>query len=194
MKTTPTAGEKRRRAVFLDRDGTLHVEKGYLCRIEDVEFYPGVFRAIRQLRNAGFLVVVVTNQSGVARGYFTITEVNLLHRHIQAFMKRQGAGIDAFYVCPHHPDGVPPFRETCMCRKGNAGLLLQAAADFDIDLSASFMIGDKVSDMEAAKNAGCRSLLVLTGHGRQTLQRISAERLPAFSDLPGAVEYILSLS
>ncbi|NLC70888.1 MAG: HAD family hydrolase [Desulfuromonadaceae bacterium] len=183
-----------RRAVFIDRDGTLHVEKGYLCHAEDLEFFPGVPQAIGQLRQAGFLVIVITNQSGVARGYFTLFEVNLVHRHIQALLKREGTTIDAFYVCPHHPEGIPPFRTTCLCRKGHPGMLLQAAADFGIDLPNSFMIGDKTSDIEAGRNAGCRPLLVLTGYGEETARKILPENVLTFADLPGAVEYILSLS
>lgn len=180
-----------RPAVFLDRDGTLNVEKEYLWRIEEFEFVPGVPEAVRRLNRAGFLVVVITNQSGVARGYFQMEDVHRLHRHIQNQLKEHAAHIDAFYICPHHPEyGDPPT--VCLCRKPSPGLLLDAACDLGIDLGASYMIGDKVADIEAGRQAGCRPLLVQTGYGRITLEAVSALAAGAFSDLPEAVEWILA--
>ena len=120
--STPSAG---RRAVFLDRDGTINEEKDYLWRIEDFVFIPGAPEAIRRLREAGYLVIVVTNQSGVARGYFGMAEVEALHRHLQRELARFGTAVDAFYVCPHHPtEGQGEYRRDCDCRKGRPGLLL----------------------------------------------------------------------
>ncbi|MBN1140562.1 MAG: D-glycero-beta-D-manno-heptose 1,7-bisphosphate 7-phosphatase [Deltaproteobacteria bacterium] len=182
----------RKRAVFLDRDGTLNVEKNYLYRPEDFEFLPGVPEAIRRLREHGFLVVVVTNQSGVARGYFTLAEVDLLHRHVEKLLAFYGTAIDGFYVCPHHPDGISPYRVKCGCRKGEAGMLLKAAADFGIDLKRSFMVGDKAADLEAGEKAGCRPLLVLTGYGEQTAKQLPPGRVPVFRDLAAAVDFLLA--
>jgi D-glycero-D-manno-heptose 1,7-bisphosphate phosphatase len=183
----------RRRAVFVDRDGTLNLEREYLCDPAEFRFFPGVPQAIRRLREAGFLVIVVTNQSGVARGYFTLAEVDSLHAHIQSLLAAQGTTLDAFYVCPHHPQGVPPFRKTCSCRKGEPGMLLQAARDFHIDLARSFMIGDKASDLEAGEKAGCSSLLVLTGYGKETAQSLAPLKVvPMFADLPRAADHILA--
>jgi D-glycero-D-manno-heptose 1,7-bisphosphate phosphatase len=180
-----------RRAVFLDRDGTINVEKDYLHRVEDFEFIPGAPEAIRRLKDAGFLVVVVSNQSGVARGFFSLDEVEKLHSHLQTELARFGTSVDGFYVCPHHPtEGVGPYRQNCDCRKGNPGMLLQAAADFDVDLKASFMVGDKAADIEAGERAGCRSLLVLTGYGEGEAEKVPSA--PRCRDLCEAADLILA--
>jgi D-glycero-D-manno-heptose 1,7-bisphosphate phosphatase len=180
--------EPKKRAVFLDRDGTINVEKEYLFRVADFQFIEGAPAAIRRLRDAGFLVIVVTNQSGVARGYFSLEDVEKLHRHLQRELARFGTGIDGFYLCPHHPG----FGEECDCRKGSPGMLLQAAEEFGIDLGNSFMIGDKAADIEAGQRAGCNSLLVLTGHGANEAATLPG--IPRFSDLARAADFILSQS
>ena len=180
-------------AVFLDRDGTINVEKDYLYRVEDFEFIPGAAEAIRRLNQAGLLTIVVSNQSGVARGYFTLAQVEELHRHIQLELKKHGAWIDAFYICPHHPtEGAGDFTRECSCRKGEPGMLLQAADDLDINLSASYMVGDKIADIEAGHNAGCRSLLVRTGYGEQNLHKLQAGSVKAFPSLTEAADFILA--
>lgn len=180
-----------RPAVFLDRDGTINVEKNYLHRIEDFEFIPGAPEAIRQLNQAGYLVLVVTNQSGVARGYFSLAEVDALHRHMVQRLAESGARIDGFYVCPHHPTaGQGIWRRDCSCRKGQPGLLLQAAAEHGIDLARSYMVGDKTADVEAGQRAGCSPLLVLTGYGQKTALNLAAKNLKKFADLQAAAEYI----
>lgn len=181
----------KRRAVFLDRDGTINIEKDYLYRIEDFEFIPGAPEAIKKLKDAGFLVIVVTNQSGVARGYYTLEDVECLHAHIREELARIGASIDAFYVCPHHPkEGFGAYKADCDCRKGKPGMLLQAARDFDIDLKRSYMVGDKVADVEAGKNAGCRSVMVLTGYGEDAAKQMTRDSIPLFGDIGRAVAYI----
>jgi D-glycero-D-manno-heptose 1,7-bisphosphate phosphatase len=183
---------EKRRAVFLDRDGTINVEKEYLSRPEDFEFLPGVPEALKRLKDAGFFLIVVTNQSGVARGYFTLAEVEALHRCIQKRLRAFGTEIDGFFVCPHHPDlGVGEYRKRCACRKGEPGLLLQAAVDFGIDLSRSYMIGDKPADMEAGTRAGCRPILVLTGYGIETARKLKSAGIPAFDSLDKAADFIL---
>jgi D-glycero-D-manno-heptose 1,7-bisphosphate phosphatase len=154
-----------KRAVFLDRDGTINEEKEYLYRVEEFEFVPGAPEAIRLLNEAGFLVVVVTNQSGVARGYYTEDDVETLHRHIASELKRCHARVDAWLYCPHHPDGKGSYALPCRCRKPLPGMLREAAQRFDIDLEASVMIGDKRADIEAALAAGCRPVLVRSGYG-----------------------------
>jgi D-glycero-D-manno-heptose 1,7-bisphosphate phosphatase len=181
-----------KRAVFLDRDGTINEEKEYLHRVEDFAFIPGAPQAIRRLREAGFLVIVVTNQSGVARGYFSVDAVHRLHRHLQEELAKSGAAVDGFYLCPHHPrEGVGEFRIDCSCRKGNPGMLLQAAADHAVDLAASFMVGDKAADIEAGLRAGCRPLLVLTGYGESEAAGVSPS-VPRFGNLSAAVDFILA--
>lgn len=186
-----------KRAVFLDRDGTINVEKDYLHRIADFEFIPGVPAAIRRLKAAGFLVIVVTNQSGVARGYYDEAAVAALHGHIQQQLADFGTAIDAFYHCPHHPiEGVGGYRVDCDCRKGSPGMLLQAAGEYGIDLDRSFMVGDKLADIEAGHAAGCHSILVRTGYGvadeTKALARFPQTRI--CKDLAEAVEYIVMLA
>jgi D-glycero-D-manno-heptose 1,7-bisphosphate phosphatase len=154
-----------KRAVFIDRDGTINEEKEYLYRTDEFAFIPGAPQAIRLLNEAGFLVIVVSNQSGVARGYYTEEDVHLLHRHISAQLESFGARVDAWLYCPHHPAGRGSYALPCRCRKPLPGMLLEAAGRFDIDLESSIMIGDKLVDVEAGSAAGCRTILVRTGYG-----------------------------
>jgi D-glycero-D-manno-heptose 1,7-bisphosphate phosphatase len=180
--------------VFLDRDGTINVEKDYLHCIADFAFIPGAPEAIRGLKAAGFLVVVVTNQSGVARGFFDEAAVHALHEHIQQLLADYGTAIDAFYHCPHHPhEGVGEYRVDCDCRKGSPGMLLQAAREYAIDLGRSFMVGDKLADIEAGYAAGCRSVLVRTGYGANEEYRVTAQfpGTTVCGDLAAAADWIL---
>jgi D-glycero-D-manno-heptose 1,7-bisphosphate phosphatase len=179
-----------KRAVFIDRDGTINEEKEYLFRTEDLAFIPGAPRAIRLLNEAGFLVIVVTNQSGVARGYYTEEDVHLLHRHIAAELDQQGARVDAWYYCPHHPSGRGSYSLPCRCRKPLPGMLLEAAGRFDIDLESSVMIGDKLVDVEAGAAAGCRSVLVRTGYGSDEEQRCRSG-IEVYDDLLQAAESLV---
>ena len=154
-----------RRAAFLDRDGTINLEKEYLYRIDEFEFVPRAPEGIRLLNEAGYFVAVVTNQSGVARGYYTEKDVENLHRFISGELAKTGAFVDAWMYCPHYPSGKGKYAIECSCRKPLPGMLLEAARKFDIDLAASVMIGDKLTDMEAARAAGCRAALVRSGYG-----------------------------
>ena len=131
-------------------------------------------------------MVVVTNQSGVARGYFTLDDVEKLHQHIQRLLAEYGTAIDTFYICPHAPDAG------CLCRKGAPGLLVKAARDLNLDLERSFMVGDKLSDVEAGRRSGCRPLLVRTGYGARSAEELAPEdTVPVFADLPEAAAFIL---
>jgi D-glycero-D-manno-heptose 1,7-bisphosphate phosphatase len=182
---------KKYRAVFLDRDGTINIEKGYLYRIEDFCFVPGAPQAIKLLKDAGFLVIVVTNQSGIARGYYSDRDVALLHNHINDELARFGTTIDGFFVCPHHPQGiVERYAEACDCRKPLPGLLLAAAEKYAIDLGNSYLVGDKATDVEAGLQAGCRSLLVRTGYGAAESAQVPAG-VSCYADLLAAVEAII---
>jgi D-glycero-D-manno-heptose 1,7-bisphosphate phosphatase len=174
-----------KRAVFIDRDGTINVEKDYLFRTEDFEFIPGAAEAIRMFNEAGWLVVVVSNQSGVARGYYTEEDVHLLHSHISAQLRQSGARVDAWFYCPHHPSGRGSYALPCRCRKPLPGMLLEAADRFGIDLDASLMIGDKLVDIEAGRSAGCRSVLVRTGYGSDE-ERTCPGGTEVFDDLLAA--------
>lgn len=182
----------KKRAVFLDRDGTINVEVQYLCRVEDFQFIPGVPWALRRLKEAGFLLVVVTNQSGIGRGYYDETALHAIHDHMHADLAQYGIDIDACYFCPHHPEhATGDYRQECACRKPLPGMLQQAAQDLDIDLSRSYMIGDKLADVEAGLRAGCTSILVLTGYGSGELSRLP-EGVQAFGDLSEAVDAVLA--
>jgi D-glycero-D-manno-heptose 1,7-bisphosphate phosphatase len=144
-----------RRAAFLDRDGVLNVDHGYVFRPQDFEWLPGAVDALRLLQQAGYALVVVTNQSGVARGFYTLTDVEKLHAHLRAELLAQGVRLAAIYACPHHPDGVvPAYRVQCNCRKPMPGMIEQAAREHGLDLAASCLFGDKLSDVEAGRRAG----------------------------------------
>jgi D-glycero-D-manno-heptose 1,7-bisphosphate phosphatase len=143
------------------------------------------------LNQAGWLVVVVTNQSGVARGYYTEEDVLLLHRHVAGLLENEGARVDAWLYCPHHPSGRGSYALPCRCRKPLPGMLLEAAGRFDIDLEASFMIGDKLADVQAGRSAGCRSVLVRSGYGAAEEKQIP-EGVPVYDDLAAAVKDLLA--
>lgn len=182
-----------RPAVFLDRDGTLIEEADYLASPNQVRLLPGAAAAVRRVREVGVPVVVVTNQSGVARGYFPEERIADVHARLAELLAAEGAGVDAFYHCPHHPtEGVGAYRVACDCRKPRPGMLLAAARDLGLDLAASWMIGDKLDDLRAGAAAGCRTVLVRTGYGATA----AAGPLPAdelnlagvVADLPAAVD------
>lgn len=181
-----------RRAVFLDRDGTINEEREYLHRVEDFAFIPGAPEAIRALRRAGFLVIVVTNQSGIGRGYYDEAALARLHAHMDAELALVGAAVDAYYFCPHHPrHGIGDYRRECDCRKPLPGMLLVAAREWHVDLDASYLVGDKLVDVEAALAAGCRPILVKTGYGADHADRVPPG-VPVCEDLPAAARRILS--
>jgi len=179
-----------RKTVFLDRDGTINVEKDYLYQIKDFEFIDGVVDAIRGLNEVGYFVVVVSNQSGVARGYYTEEDVELLHRHIAGLLEKNGARVDAWLFCPHHPEGRGRYSLQCDCRKPLPGMLIEAARRYDIDLGASIMIGDKLADIDAGISAGCRTILVRTGYGAEH-ERLVSSSTDVYDDLPAAVKSLL---
>jgi D-glycero-D-manno-heptose 1,7-bisphosphate phosphatase len=181
-------------AVFLDRDGTLIEDAGYLRAVRDVRFFPWTVDAIRALNQAGLPVVVITNQSGVARGFLTEAVIADVHRHMSAVLDAGGARIDAYYYCPHHPDGsVAAYARRCDCRKPASGLIDRAAADLGLDPLRSFVVGDKWLDVGAARAAGARGILVRTGYGateeEQPLPYLSADAV--VDNLVEAVSWIL---
>jgi D-glycero-D-manno-heptose 1,7-bisphosphate phosphatase len=155
------------RAVFIDRDGTISEEVGYINHLSRFRLFPYSAAALKQLHENGYLAIVITNQAGVARGYFSEEMVQAIHKQMTQDLETSGARLDAIYYCAHHPSvGGPPYQLDCDCRKPKPGLLLRAARDYDIDLANSWMVGDRYSDIELAANAGVKSALVLSGYGR----------------------------
>ena len=169
----------QQKAIFLDRDGTINKYVGFLRNIDDFELIDGVSEAIKQINQSGFLAIVVTNQPVIARGEVSWDELHEIHKKMETLLGKDGAYIDGLYICPHHPDKGfegerPEYKFDCDCRKPKPGMLLQAAKDFNIDLSQSYMIGDSERDVEAGKNAGCKeSVLIETNKEGALLQTIT---------------------
>jgi len=167
----------KNRAVFIDRDGCLIHELGYISRIRDIRFFKRSFDALRLLKSSGYKVIVVTNQSGVARGYFPESFVKEAHDYITKKLAVKGLKIDAFYYCPHHKKAsVEKYRKDCECRKPKQGMIKKAVKKFGLDLSRSFTIGDKLSDVKLGHNGGMKGILVLTGFGRWQRTLIRKEK------------------
>ncbi len=166
--------KKRQAAVFLDRDGTINEEVGYLDRIEKLRLIPGAAGAIRRINESGMRAVVVTNQSGIARGFFDEALVAAVHERLLKMLRAEGAYLDGFYVCPHHPtEGMGKHLRTCDCRKPASGLLLRAAEELRLDPACSYMVGDTLKDIEAGTRAGAKSILVRTGYGMEAIAKLS---------------------
>ena len=178
-----------RPAVFLDRDGTMNVEVDHLCRAEDVALIPGTGEAVARLNAAGLPVVVVTNQSGIGRGKFGWEDYHRVMDRLAELLSAHGARIDAAYMAPQHPEGRGEYcHPDHPDRKPNPGMLHRAAADLGLDLPSSWMVGDKDIDLEAGRNAGCRTALVRTGYGAES-DGFQADFVGA--DLAAAVDHIL---
>lgn len=187
----------RRRAIFMDRDGTICDEVGYINHLSRSRLLPNSLEAIRLVNKAGYLAIVATNQSGVARGLFDETLVGQVHRQLAGWVEAAGGHLDALYYCPHHPrEGQPPYRADCDCRKPRPGMLVRAAAEHDIDLAASWMIGDSLVDLEAGVAAGAGVVHVLTGYGRglqeNQPQRFRVKPHHTAADLLDAVRWIVA--
>jgi D-glycero-D-manno-heptose 1,7-bisphosphate phosphatase len=181
------------KAIFIDKDGTLIKDVPYNVKPELV-FYAGfAIDALRLLQEEGYLLIIISNQSGIAKGYFTELELAILINKIRTDMALHGVDITGFYYCPHHPDTLlPEFDKKCTCRKPAAGMILQAAKDFNVDLSRSWMIGDILDDMEAGKRAGCKTILLNVGN--ETEWEINNYRVPNFyaDNLIAAAQIILN--
>lgn len=181
-----------RPALFLDRDGTINREVDYLARVDDLELIPGAAEAIARANAAGWLVVVYTNQSGIARGMLSEADLTAIHLALDDRLAAVGATIDRYEFCPHHPEvGAAPYRADCDCRKPKPGMLLAAAAAMDIDLGRSAAVGDSIRDLDAARTAGVPTrFLVETGKGAGQKDRLAADD-HLVSDLAAAVERLL---
>lgn len=182
---------KKNTAVFLDRDGTINEEVEYLSSLEELNIYPNSFEAIRLINENGMLALVITNQSGVARGFFDENFVRTVHLRIYEVLQGKGAYIDRFYYCPHHPtEGKGHYLKSCDCRKPEPGMLIRASEELDIDLARSYMIGDAAKDIELAERVGAKGILVKTGYGKNVT---ASDIKPAHiaEDILDAVKWIM---
>jgi len=171
--------EKRQAAVFLDRDGTINEEVGYLDHPEKLKLIPGAAEAIRLINASGMKAVVVTNQSGVARGIFDEAVVGAVHARLRELLMAEGGCLDGIYFCPHHPtEGRGRYLRSCGCRKPAPGLLLKAAAELNLDPAGSYMVGDTLNDIEAGKRVGARGVLVRTGYGAESAAALETREEP----------------
>lgn len=195
-KMFPGKGRQENIAVFLDRDGTICEEVGYLSSPGQIRLIPGAGEAIRLLNENGIKTVVVTNQSGIARGFFSEERLGEIHRELCRQIRAEGAFLDAIYFCPHHPtEGKGPYLRPCDCRKPASGLILRAAAELDLDLRRSYCVGDRRADLECGMRVGARGVLVLTGYGKEESSFVGDDpgRRPSSvaADLREAVQWIL---
>lgn len=181
------------KAVFFDRDGTINIDPGYIGNPNLVELYPGTASAIAELKKAGFRIVVISNQSGIARGYFTSNEVEAVNQKINSLLKDQGTEIDAFYYCPSHPDFNTA--EECKCRKPSPYLVFKAAEEMKLDLGSSYFAGDSLSDIECGINAGIKTILVKNGRTEEQISSLLVEgKIPNFiaCDLQETSKFIIN--
>jgi D-glycero-D-manno-heptose 1,7-bisphosphate phosphatase len=177
----------QRRFIVLDRDGTVIVERHYLSAPEDVELIPQAASALRELRDAGLGLVLVTNQSAIGRGFFDPSRLEAIHEQLRQLLRKEGVELDGIYVCPHRPE------DDCSCRKPKTGLLDLASRELKFDLPSSFVVGDKPCDIELGRRAGATTFLVLTGYGAQAFREKSAAADYTVGDLGEAAKIILSL-
>ena len=183
-------------AVFIDRDGTINEQMGYINHVSRFILLPGAAEAVRLLNGHGYLAIVVSNQSGVGRGYFPIELVHDVHEYMKSLLEKEGAAVDGIYFCPHHPEAlVPEYRIDCNCRKPKTGLIEKACEDFDIDMKNSYVIGDRCSDIELADRSDLKGLMVKTGYGlgdiEYVLPNTSFEPVYIAKDLLYAVRWII---
>ena len=178
-----------KKAIFLDRDGTINVEKDYIYKSEDLVFEEGTIEALKTFKNLGYILIVVSNQSGIARGYFTEKDLNIFNNNMNEILKKNGVEITEFYCCPHHPDGIGEYKKVCECRKPNNKMIEDAIKKYNIDREKSYMIGDKTSDIGAGLKSNLKTILVKTGYGLKDMEKIDknetliCENLKDFSEI-----------
>lgn len=183
------------KAVFLDRDGTINVEKRYLHKIEDFEFLPGVIEALKLLQSAGYILIIVTNQSGIGRGYYTEADFNLLNDWMLNTLKQEQINVSKVYYCPHLPNAkIERYRVNCTCRKPSLGMYDQAIEDFNIDVSKSWAIGDKIRDCAICEKYGCRGYLISNNEKADVINKVKNHEIKNVSyaiDLLECAKYII---
>ena len=178
-----------KKVIFLDRDGTINVEKDYIYKSEDLVFEEGSIEALKTFKNLGYILIVVSNQSGIARGYFTEADLNIFNNNMNEILKKNGVEITEFYCCPHHPDGIGKYKKVCECRKPNNKMIEDAIEKYNIDRAKSYMIGDKISDIGAGLKSNLKTVLVKTGYGLKDMEKIDknetliCENLKDFSEI-----------
>ena len=178
-----------KKAIFLDRDGTINVEKDYIYKSEDLVFEEGTIEALKTFKNLGYILIVISNQSGIARGYFTEEDLNIFNNNMNEILKRNGIEIIEFYCCPHHPDGIGEYKKVCECRKPNNKMIEDAIKKYNIAREKSYMIGDKTSDIGAGLKSNLKTVLVKTGYGLKDMEKIDknetlvCENLKDFSEI-----------
>ncbi|WP_335938271.1 D-glycero-beta-D-manno-heptose 1,7-bisphosphate 7-phosphatase [Fusobacterium polymorphum] len=178
-----------KKAIFLDRDGTINVEKDYIYKSEDLVFEEGSIEALKTFKNLGYILIVISNQSGIARGYFTEEDLNIFNNNMNEILKRNGIEITEFYCCPHHPDGIGEYKKVCECRKPNNKMIEDAIKKYNIAREKSYMIGDKTSDIGAGLKSNLKTVLVKTGYGLKDMEKIDknetlvCENLKDFSEI-----------
>ena len=178
-----------KKVIFLDRDGTINVEKDYIYKSEDLVFEEGTIEALKTFKNLGYILIVVSNQSGIARGYFTEEDLNIFNNNMNEILKKNGVEITEFYCCPHHPDGIGKYKKNCECRKPNNKMIEDAIKKYNIDREKSYMIGDKTSDIGAGLKSNLKTVLVKTGYGLKDMEKIDknetlvCENLKDFSEI-----------
>ncbi len=180
--------------IFLDRDGTINEELEFISSPDDVVLIPRSAEAIREANQLGLKVFVITNQSGIARGFIKEEELVKVHNKLVELLNNAGAHLDAIYFCPHHPEfGEPPYKIECDCRKPNSGMLRQAEKEFNIDLKKSFVVGDRIIDVQTAHAVGATGILVLTGYGKNQIEEIQKNNIKIdyiAEDLYDAMQFI----
>lgn len=177
------------KAIFLDRDGVINKDYGYVGKISDFEFLPKVVTSLAKLKAQGWLLVLVTNQSGIARGMYTEADFWTLTEYMQGELAKEQAEFDKVYFCPHHPDAkVEAYRKECDCRKPKPGMFLQAARDLDLDLASSIMVGDHASDLVAASAAGIKKLVLVGEH--LSTELLKCPQAESYTDLASFVEQV----
>ncbi len=171
------AVEREKIGIFLDRDGTISEEIDYIDNVEKFSLYSFSPKAIKKLNDLGIKVIIVTNQAGIAKGLYTEKTLHSIHKKMIEQLEKEGAHIDDIYYCPHHSDGkIDAYSIDCECRKPKSGMILQASKKFNFNLKHSFAVGDKIRDIKAGSRLGTRSILVLTGHGKDSLKKINKNK------------------
>ncbi|EAA24272.1 Histidinol-phosphatase; UDP-N-acetylmuramoylalanyl-D-glutamyl-meso-lanthionine--D-alanyl-D-alanine ligase [Fusobacterium vincentii ATCC 49256] len=174
---------KMKKAIFLDRDGTINVEKDYIYKSEDLVFEEGSIEALKTFKNLGYILIVVSNQSGIARGYFTEEDLNIFNNNMNEILKKNGVEITEFYCCPHHPDGIGEYKKVCECRKPNNKMIEDAIKKYNINREKSYMIGDKTSDIGAGLKSNLKTVLVKTGYGLKDMEKVDKNETLIYENL-----------